>query len=266
MAKDAPSLVWKALADPTRRKILDGLREHPRTTNQVCAAFSISRIGVMKHLQVLTAAGLVISRKRGRERWHYLNAAPLMQIQRRWMQQYEALWASQLLNLKDLFELEEGEMAGGAGVSLQRCLDVQLDVEIAAPAARVYGALVGEPAAWWGPPYLNPGTTDLRIEEHLGGRFYEVWGEAGGALLAVVTVLLPPKRLHLTGPFHLGLAHGVAKFELEEAAGSTVLRFSHGAFGELPEGKAAEWERGWGELLGTRLKAFVERGERGGIR
>jgi len=74
------SSVWRALADPTRRAILDLLRERPRITGDISSHFEISRIAVMRHLDVLAAAGLVTSRKRGRERWHYLNAIPLQRI------------------------------------------------------------------------------------------------------------------------------------------------------------------------------------------
>ena len=76
--------LWRALADPTRRRILDLLRERPLITGEIAAQFPISRIAVMRHLEVLSEAGLVTSRKRGRERWHYLNAVPLQRLQRRW--------------------------------------------------------------------------------------------------------------------------------------------------------------------------------------
>src|SRR5215470_1745511 len=71
---DDTAPLWRALADPTRRRILDLLRERPLITGEIAAQFPISRIAVMRHLEVLSEAGLVTSRKRGRERWHYLNA------------------------------------------------------------------------------------------------------------------------------------------------------------------------------------------------
>ena len=76
--------LWRALADPTRRRILDLLRERPRVTGEVAARFPISRVAVMRHLDVLAQAGLVTSRKRGRQRWHYLNTVPLQRLHRRW--------------------------------------------------------------------------------------------------------------------------------------------------------------------------------------
>ena len=92
--------VWKALADRTRRDILDLLRDEPRTTGQLCEPFALSRFGVMKHLRVLEGAGLVVVRPKGRERWHYLNPVPLRVIYERWVSKYQSIWAGALLSLK----------------------------------------------------------------------------------------------------------------------------------------------------------------------
>src|SRR5579864_6546147 len=92
-------LLWRALADPTRRRILDLLRERPLITGEIAARFPISRIAVMCHLEVLSEAGLVTSRKRGRERWHYLNAVPLQRLHWRWAEPAAAGFASALLRL-----------------------------------------------------------------------------------------------------------------------------------------------------------------------
>ena len=91
--------LWRALADPTRRRILDLLRNGPAITGEIAAAFPISRIAVMRHLEVLAEAELITSRKRGRERWHYLNAVPLERLHRRWAGPVEAGFASGLLRL-----------------------------------------------------------------------------------------------------------------------------------------------------------------------
>ena len=70
--------LWRALANPVRRRLLDALREGPRTTGQLSAAVpSLSRYAVMQHLGVLTDAGLVVARRRGRERFNHLNPVPL---------------------------------------------------------------------------------------------------------------------------------------------------------------------------------------------
>lgn len=108
--KDDLDPVWKALADSTRRQILDLLRQGGRTTGAVCSAFpQVSRISTIKHLRVLEEADLVVVRPRGRERWNYLNPVPLQQIYERWMGPYQACWASALLNLRDAVESREVE-------------------------------------------------------------------------------------------------------------------------------------------------------------
>src|SRR6266446_3663675 len=101
-ARTAP--LWRALADPTRRRILDLLLERPRITGEVASHFRISRIAVMRHLAVLSDAGLVVSRKRGRERRYYLNAIPLQDIYRRWFDPQAAGWAAGMLRLRSRVE------------------------------------------------------------------------------------------------------------------------------------------------------------------
>ncbi|MGD9858015.1 MAG: ArsR/SmtB family transcription factor [Planctomycetaceae bacterium] len=97
--------IWKALADPTRREILDCLRDGPRQTTQIVERFPhLSRFGVMKHLDVLREAGLVDTRSEGRLRINSLNAAPLRQILERWISKYEAYWANTLLRVKESAE------------------------------------------------------------------------------------------------------------------------------------------------------------------
>lgn len=103
MAKSLDN-VWKALADPTRRQLLDLLRDRPQTTGQLCDRFKMSRYGVMKHLGILEEAGLVIVRREGRKRYNYINAVPIRQIYQRWVSKYSGVWASSLLSLKSHVE------------------------------------------------------------------------------------------------------------------------------------------------------------------
>jgi DNA-binding transcriptional ArsR family regulator len=97
--------VWKALADPTRRAILDLLKHQPRTTTEIVDAFPhLTRFGVMKHLDSLRDAGLVNTREEGRQRWNSLNVFPIRQIYERWVSPFQELWAGQLLGIKELVE------------------------------------------------------------------------------------------------------------------------------------------------------------------
>lgn len=113
-AKDRLDPVWKALADPTRRAILDLLRERPRTTTELVEAFPrITRFGVMKHLEVLREAHLVQTREAGRQRVNSLNVVPIRQIYERYVGPFHELWTSELLRIKEL--AEEEDTAGKKG-------------------------------------------------------------------------------------------------------------------------------------------------------
>ena len=99
--------VWKALSDPTRRAILDLLREGPRTTTEIVAAFpNLTRFGVMKHIDVLREASLIETREEGRQRVNSLNVVPIRQIYERWVGRFAELWASHLLRIKEAAEDE----------------------------------------------------------------------------------------------------------------------------------------------------------------
>ena len=83
--------VFRALADPTRRQLLDSLRRRDgQSLAQLCAPLALSRPAVAKHLAALEAAGLVAVQWRGREKRHFLNTAPLLGIQKRWLQNFES--------------------------------------------------------------------------------------------------------------------------------------------------------------------------------
>lgn len=101
--------IWKALSDPTRRTILDLLRPGPKTTTELVDAFpDMTRFAVMKHLDVLRDANLVVTRSEGRRRVNSLNAVPIRQIYERWVSPFAELWSSTLLRLKDDME-EKGK-------------------------------------------------------------------------------------------------------------------------------------------------------------
>lgn len=96
--------VWSAMSDPSRRRMLDLLRESPKTTNGLCVYFEFSRFAVMKHLKALEKAGLVIVERRGRERVNHLNPVPLQEIYHRWIRPFEKLPADRLIRLKEIAE------------------------------------------------------------------------------------------------------------------------------------------------------------------
>ena len=100
--------MFKALADHTRRSLLDELyREDGQTLSQLEGRFDMTRFGVMKHLKQLEDAGLVVTRRRGREKLHFLNPVPIRLIHDRWVSKYAEPWAAGLSGLKQ--ELEQSD-------------------------------------------------------------------------------------------------------------------------------------------------------------
>jgi DNA-binding transcriptional ArsR family regulator len=101
--------VFKALADPTRRSLLDELfKEDGQSLTALGERLPMTRFGVMKHLKVLEEAGLVTTRKRGREKLHFLNAVPIRLVHDRWVSKYAEPWAAALTGLKR--DLEDRSM------------------------------------------------------------------------------------------------------------------------------------------------------------
>src|SRR5438105_6871526 len=97
--------VFKALADPTRRSLLDELfGEDGQTLTALEARLPMTRFGVMKHLKVLEDAGLVVTRRRGREKLHFLNPVPIRLVHDRWVSKYAEPWAATLSGLKHHLE------------------------------------------------------------------------------------------------------------------------------------------------------------------
>jgi DNA-binding transcriptional ArsR family regulator len=100
--------VFKALADPTRRSLLDELFERDgQSLGELEGRLPMSRFGVMKHLKVLEEAGLVTTRKHGRQKLHFLNPVPIRLVYDRWVSKYAESWAAGLSRLK--YDLEEEE-------------------------------------------------------------------------------------------------------------------------------------------------------------
>ena len=124
-------LVFKALADPTRRLLLDRLYVRDgRTLSDLEAAVEMTRFGVMKHLRVLEDAGLVVTRRSGREKLHFLNAVPVRLIHDRWIDKFTERPVSALTSLKA--ELEEAMSETTVKV---------FEIYIKAPAEKVWEAI-----------------------------------------------------------------------------------------------------------------------------
>src|ERR671930_1024610 len=100
--------VFRALADPTRRGLLDELfKADGQTLSALEGRLPMTRFGVMKHLKVLEEAGLVVTRRQGREKLHFLNPVPIRLVHDRWVSKYAEPWAAGLSELKQQLEKEE---------------------------------------------------------------------------------------------------------------------------------------------------------------
>ena len=112
---DEEDVVFRALAAPTRRKLLDELRrEDGQTLSALAGSLPMSRFGVMKHLGVLEEANLVVTRRNGREKLHFLNPVPIRLIHDRWVSKYAVPLAATLSGIKrELEEEQHGEVPRG---------------------------------------------------------------------------------------------------------------------------------------------------------
>lgn len=264
--KKAREAVWRAIADPTRRRLLDLLRDGPRTTGDLCRSFKVSRFAVMKHLAVLESAGLVVIRRRGRERWNHLNSVPIRQVYERWVKPYAANWATGLLRIKEFAEglqLERNMVVKNKTASEFRVAEVELEVAIAAPPARVWEALVNETGKWWPREfYVGPTPKGFHIEPTLGGRMYEDWGNGAGLIWAQVIGIDPPRSIDLLG--HLSVAFGGPastqfRIAISPKGKGSVLKVSDTIFGRIGDDKREQTREGWAALFDQALRAHVER-------
>ena len=102
--------MFRALADPTRRSLLDELfREDGQSLSALESRFAMTRFGVMKHLKQLEEAGLVVTKRRGREKLHFLNPVPIRLVHDRWVSKYTEPWVAALSDLKEKLERTIGQ-------------------------------------------------------------------------------------------------------------------------------------------------------------
>ena len=230
--------LWRAVADPTRRRLIELLRDGPRTTGELCRAFSTTRFAVMKHLGVLARSGVIAVRRSGRQRWNVLDLERLGSLERRW--------------------------EAGGPVSGPAEARTSIEVFIDAAPWRVFDALTVNVAAWWGAPHLrSPDASNLVLEPQPGGRFLEEWGHLQGMLRGTVTAIRQDERLELTGTI-LGTTSAVLDIRLERREDGTELHAS--LFRERGLGADRDDDRdALADLLKARLKAFVEHGTRSGV-
>jgi uncharacterized protein YndB with AHSA1/START domain len=236
--------VFKALAHPTRRNLLDSLFEQDgQTLRSLTAGHDMTRIGVAKHLQLLEEARLVVTRRRGREKLHFLNPVPIRLIHDRWVSKYTEPWAAGLVSLKG--ELEE-QMEKVFEIYI-RTTPEQLWEAITNPAIRAkyhFGAGVD---SFWTP----------------GSKWALVHPGADGALAEGENLVVdPPHRLVQTMDVlwsEDAEREGTSRvtWEIEQVGDSCRLTVIHD---ELRADAPAELYGGWPMIL-SGLKTWLETGE-----
>ncbi|MFF5258685.1 metalloregulator ArsR/SmtB family transcription factor [Actinomadura viridis] len=248
--------LWRALADPTRRAILDALRAGPRTTGVLAAGFPTTRYTVMEHLGVLVDAGLVTVERRGRERLNHLNPVPLYEAYERWVRPLGASAASTLLRLDEAVTPRREPMA-----PMDLGIDVRARHQVRADVQRTWEAVLDLPA-WW--PRRWSEDERLAFEPFVGGRLGPVAGEGfgpggEGELWGTVTALRPGRLLVVDGAMGLpGPVAGQWRLSLEDAGGgTTAVTVEHRVAGAVDEETRDCYGGGWEETLAG-LGAYAE--------
>ena len=241
--------VFKALADPTRRFLLDRLfTRDGRTLTELESELEMTRFGVMKHLRVLEEARLVVTKRRGREKLHFLNAVPIRQVHDRWIDKYSAPLAALLTGLKKT--TEEGEMERVYELYIKTTPE-RLWEAITDPALRAkYSFGVATHSDWTRGSLYRARTTDAAVMTGID--------IAEGENLEVD----PPRRLVQTFRALWSDAvkdEGVSRvtWEIEPIGDSCRLTVTHD---RLRDGANSELYGGWPMIL-SGLKTLLETGQ-----
>ena len=249
--------VFRALADPSRRLLLDFLFERDgRTLTELQSQLPMTRFGVMKHLRLLEGAGLVTTRKAGREKLHFLNPVPIQLLYDRWIGKYSAERLTALADLKT--GLEGGKLVASETISRPRLV---YEIFIKAPPERVWDGLIKPEFT---SRYFHGSVFETDWQP--GSAFRSSVGEGGQLLVdGRVNEYDPPRRLVYT--WHAVWDEAVAKdaasrviWELQDMAGGmTRLTATHEDF----EGETETYKQvssGWMWVL-SNLKTLLETGE-----
>jgi uncharacterized protein YndB with AHSA1/START domain/DNA-binding transcriptional ArsR family regulator len=237
--------VFRALADPTRRSLLDELFERDgQSLSALEERLPMTRFGVMKHLKVLEEAGLVVTRKRGREKLHFLNPVPIRLVHDRWVSKYAEPWAASLSELKDTLEGEVMEKVFEIYIKTtpERLWQAITDSELRSR----YTFGVGVESDW------TPGSSYEAVHPQAQMRI------SAGENLEVD----PPRRLvqsfnALWSDEVKAAGTSRVTWEIEPVGDSCRLVVTHD---QLPEGANPELYGGWPMIL-SGLKTLLETGE-----
>ncbi len=236
--------VFKALADPTRRSLLDELfREDGQTLSALEARFDITRFGVMKHLKQLEEAGLVVTRRRGREKLHFLNPVPIRLVHDRWVSKYAEPWAAALGDLKQ---------------TLESSMEKVFEIYIRTTPERLWAAITD--------PEIRSKYhfgTQVASDWTPGSRYEQVHPGAGITITEGENLEVDPPRRLVQSMVALWSddvkSEGTSRvtWEIEPIGDSCRLTVTHD---QLREGAPGELYGGWPMVL-SGLKTWLETGE-----
>lgn len=247
-------MIWKALADPTRRTILDLLHKAPHTTGELDKEIeNLSRFAVMKHLGILEKANLITTRREGKFRWNHINTHPIKES-------YEQ-WLSQLLKLKK-YAAQNSDSMGQTDQSITTTT-LSLEVTLKASRAKVWKALTSDITNWFPKEfYINPQNKNFVLEATPGGLWIEGNGSKGGQVWAMVIGIEKQKNLLLKGhlsPSLGGPAISFINFDLTNKKSTTQLNFTETIFGEISNKLNENLKKDWEKILKKALKKYVEK-------
>jgi DNA-binding transcriptional ArsR family regulator/uncharacterized protein YndB with AHSA1/START domain len=251
--------VWRALASPHRRKLLDLLKDGPRTTGQLSKELpDLSRFAVMQHLGVLEEAGLVLARKEGRSRFNHLNPIPIQQLYERWMRSHSSLAAETALHLKRYAE-STNEVTKQVDQTQYRHVQIEMEMLIKASKHKVFDAITTEFGNWW--PHRYKADSTCYLEAVVGGKSGERFSNGGGAIYSEVVYLDAPDKLITSGASSLNRGlHGFTVESLEEREDGTVYKRSAQLWGSVPDEIEKMFRDGTREIIERALINYCENG------
>ena len=254
--------VFRALADPSRRRLLDLLFERDgRTLTELESSLPMTRFGVMKHLRVLETAGLISTRKVGRERLHYLNPVPIQLIADRWINKYSAARASALVDLKTVLEARNvlATTEGRSAMTTDPSPRLVYQIIINAPQEQVWAAIT---TAEFTARYYYGST--LKTDLTVGSPFTYTMPNGAAIVEGTVVASEPPSRLvhtyHSNWPPMNEDAPTTVTWELEAMPGGvTKVTVVHADFQGETATYAGLQSGGWAWIL-SNMKTLLETG------
>jgi len=248
--------VFKALASPTRRAILDRLAEGPATTGDLVSATpDLTRYAVMQHLGVLEEAGLVLVTRAGRNRFNHLNAIPLREVYERWVGAIAGSSATEMLALRR--HVERKTMTSH---ERPRIVRVENELRFDAAPERVFAAMTTDTLEWFPHTYGEDRVVGIIHEARAGGLVMEDWGGGMGHVYGLIQQWDPPRSMTTRAWLGLGVSLDTTTTVEADHDGS-ILRVTKVAVGPLTD-EEAKGISTYGDLrhFEEPLRAWIEKG------